>query len=452
LHHGDTPLRFGLALVAALCCVGLAWRESRRMAAIDFFHYWAVPQVLRTQNIANIYSLSGRQQIGAYLRDRAAAGRLDQRQGVAAEGSLKIDKGLLDTIATPFLFWVFDACSTGDYERDHFLFELVAFACFIGAILFLSRRFGHSWASALLMLALFTFLFEPFRSDLRVANVNRLQVAWLAALLALLGTSFSRGRWVGAGVLMGLGVLFKPNLCPAPVLVVVACLSRRAFGRSGLLIAGGVVGMLVGFLLPVMLFRNVGCWAQWMGVLPEVAQSQRRLVEGNFGLSSLLLRWLGVDASLPLLILTACMVLVAAWRGRHTPAGKKKSTNCEHSPMQDDGDWQHSLPVMLCLGPVLMLVSARLVWLHYYLLAVPLFLLVLQPAKGEATVREQISRRARRWTALLLFSLGGLTVLPYKVFLWPSVVNAILANLAAVAFGLACCRDLWCGRRPGQAH
>ena len=76
-----------------------------------------------------------------------------------------------------------------------------------------ARLAGLSWSAAALLVTLGVGWFAPALSDVRVGNVNRVQLGWLALYLGLASCRrLGGGRNVVAGLVLGLGVAFKPNL------------------------------------------------------------------------------------------------------------------------------------------------------------------------------------------------------------------------------------------------
>jgi hypothetical protein len=158
------------------------------------------------------------------------------------------------------------------------------------------------------------------------------------------------------------------DLLAAPFLVLAWTL-RGGFRRAARLVVGFAAGTLVAFFLPVLTFGDVACWSRWFAVLPALAASTYPVTVGNYALATLLLAPTGFDFSLSFLALgSLAFVGAVLWGQRRLGADPVASPALESQP------WFEA--AVLAIACATGLLGARLVWLHYFVLAIPLLVLV----------------------------------------------------------------------------
>ena len=430
------PLLLIALLIAASSLAG-RWQASGRVSGRDFLHYWAVPHVMSLQRLDNIYSVTGREEIDRVLMREAALPDISERQKVATAMSLRIDEGVIDTIATPFLFSVFGLFSSGDYERDYRIYAFVCLICYTLAIITLCRLFRYSTASTVLLLALLTAWFVPLDSDIRVANVNQLQLFLLTLFLWLQRPKTNLRRNLLSGVVLGLAIMFKPNVLIVPPFIIMAWLVDRYAVRA-LIVAGGMgIGMGLAFAASSLYFGGVAVWRDWFDILPSVLASTRVLEEGNYGLGPLISSMSGWDASAGILLLSVAAFLFVVWRGRRRSSGASGSGGSGSQARDDLMFW--SAVSGLSIGCAAMLLSAPLVWYHYYVLVIPLALYAFRPNNNsDKTDAEGSLVRVLALLAIVIF-----TPIPTALLLPSHTVTSVLLNLAVIGLGALGLYDLW---------
>jgi hypothetical protein len=369
-------------------------------SGIDFYQFWAVARAAAVAPELDIYDDVDRGRIGQRFLGQAEKNheRAERRFAAKPEDrALAKDLALatkrletarfrrrLDTVSTPFLYTCFRAFASGDYRRDESLFTLTCLTAGAAAVAALAFALGFGGLRALAAVAIFAFAFEPVTSDVRVGNVNLLQLGAIAA--ALLAGRLRAGRGVAggalAGVLWGLAVTFKPNVAFAVLLLGLGWLAERRLARS-LALAGGVLaGAAVGVLGGALTFGSLDVWSRWLAELPRLAERSYPLMRGNYGPAQLLLEQTGRELSglltAAFLLLAASAVVAGALRAR----GQARWQGAD-APFARD-------VARAGLGLAVWLLAAPLVWLHYYALVVPLGLVLLRPASGERGPRRPI--------------------------------------------------------------
>lgn len=409
-----------LIFLLASTGVSSAWRLGQSVAAIDYYRFWLMPQVVTRGESTDIYAANEGTRLGRLSLDRALAEPGAARQKAAAR--YRTD---LDIVATPFLFTVFWPLGTGSYERDYTLFQALSLAAGVSAIVSLARMLGYSWPAALAALALALWAFEPLRSDIRVGNVNQLQLAGLALYL-LLQRRGERAYDLLAGAWLGLLTLFKPNLGVVPAAVLCALLFENRLDRASRQLAGLVIGAAGALGASIAFFGSADVWWQWRRAVPLVV-ARMEISLGNYSLARLVADTVGIDLQWPLL--AACTVSIALLLWRSARARQPGPSD----PASNTRSFERTY-LAVALAAAASLLSAALVWLHYFTLLLPLALYALRPSPGSGA-----SVGASRLLAVLALAIlpGGL--LPALLGLnepVQSVVECTGASVILFACGL----------------
>lgn len=384
-------LAAAVALVAAALALAWAFLQGAAGSGIDFYCVWATARRVAEGGALDVYSAAGQREMGRRSAVEAAAPDAPTRLRVASATVLGANGGAMPVAGTPFLFAALRPFSRGGYEADYaayLLASLVALAASFGA---LARLAGWGWTGSLVAVALGLVLLEPAVSELRVANVNPflLAAAVLAALLERAGNEAPRSAV--QGFVLALAACFKPLLVPALLLFP---LGWRASGRGRRLVAfsgGALAAAAVALGASAALFGGLAPWGAWLRTLGALARPPYPVALGNVGLSSLLREALGADLALPLL-LGAGVLAVRAARGAGGERGPGEATAAGDSL---------TAATRLGAGTAVLLLSARLVWIHYYLLVIPLAAFALR--RG----REAPGEKGDRWLGVA--ALAGLS-------------------------------------------
>jgi hypothetical protein len=368
---GLAPLALLAVVLAALSC----FERAQRWAGIDFYQFWCVGQAAREFPGTNVYSERERASLGALFlrraREAAAAGAAQSPEApgdaLAARLAAAQAREVLETYSTPWLYTLFGACTSGDWGRDKARFQaLSTLALALGAA-WCARAAGAGAAGALLAAVLATALFAASDSCGRVGNVNRLQLGALALGHFLL-CGAARARTVAAGALLGALVAFKPNLALAVAALGLGWLAAGQFARAAWASLGLALGGLVAWAASCAWFGTWSAWAQWAGELPELMQRYESPIEkGNLSLLRAL-EALGPTLSgralAPVLLGLLALVLFVARRALadrlRSPGPGRARTEC----------------ALLALGAALSVLTVELAWLHYYVLVLPLLLML----------------------------------------------------------------------------
>lgn len=363
---GDPLLLLALAL--ALAGLAQTWSLGRRSPGLDFYHSWVVAKVAGRDDVASVYDQEARSRLGAEFVQRSFTDEDSERRRVAAA-----PWSVLTPTATPLLYVAHRPFAGGSYEQGYLTFQLVSLAGMTAGLVVLGRLLGHRPALALLVLALVTLSFQPLKADVRVGNVNQLQLGVIAGYLWLSARADSSRAQVAAGAVLALLVLFKPNLLAAVPLLLATWALRRRHRKLLWQATGLAAGVLVALALTTLTFRTPAAWAEWLAYLSSFPPEAIPLRYGNIGLARLARERLDVDASLPLAAAGMACALWCLWLGRGRAVASEPRTDA----IEEDA-------TALAAGCLVFLLSAPMVWLHYLLLAVPAAIVLLR-GDGRAT-------------------------------------------------------------------
>ncbi len=364
-----------LTLLAALLCLFSwieLWRLGEESPTIDFYRAWAMAQspsrYATPDESSNPYSEAAQEGLAEAMRRRVELAGHPPRLAAAVEAS-----DHLRLTATPFLYSVFGLISNQTYERDARLYRLACLASTMLAVGLLGKLWGYSPAGILLWLALLGQFFQPLRSDLRVGNVNQLQLAQLAVVLALLAwTDRRRAREAGratdllttaAGFTLALAVAFKPNVAFIVPLVLLLRCRRERMRELSFLFAGLFSGSVVAQAIGCLYFKSWSIWRHWFSALQGTPNAAMPARHGNFAPARLIADRFDLEVGSLLAVISGLLMVGVLAFARH---------RLEASQTAD--------AYAVGLGTLWFLIAAPLAWQHYFLLTVPLFMLLLGPA------------------------------------------------------------------------
>ena len=348
-----------IGALAVLYALVVTWRQNERAAGLDFYIYYVNSQLPARADVANIYAPEMQERVGEEYYARAQVGRSELRKYDATR------RRRLDNVSSPFLYttlrWV-----SRDYDRALWQYHVLVLVAFVAGVLLICRRVRLSWAAALFLLAALLLWYRGFEADLRVGNVNSLQLLTIGAML-----------WcppVLAGALLGLLVAFKPNLIVIGVLLAVA----HPWKRLRLELLGGSIGVAIAIVTAAINYGSFNVWVQWVTAANEFFHRLQTRAERNVAPALSLFQEHGTWLSYVIAAVLAAIVIFAIARAKQ----------------RDD-------VLITGLAILIYLISAPVVWLHYMVLVLPFAIALL---------------RASRWTAVV--SLAALAMIAEEPFEW----------------------------------
>jgi hypothetical protein len=378
-----------LLFLAVLCGLTAAWADNEYSAGFDFYQFWVVGQALGQPEVGNVYADAERRRIGATYLERARAGDTPRQLAVAEV------RPVLETYSTPFLYATFRFFSTGDYETDYRNYRLIQIVLLVAGLAIFCRALGYPLPALLAAVLVFAVWFKPVVSDMRVGNVNSIQLAVLAAWLGWRRRSSSPAADGVGGLILGLAVMFKPNLIFVPGLLVVFWLVHRRTETLAWHAVGGAVAVGLAAMLSTLSFGR-WAWGEWLAALQQLPNDIITVELGNFGLAPLIRDWLAFELALVLTLLFGALAVVGIVAGRRRASSRPEGGAPESGQL-------HGEAVVVAMGCLVMLLGSELVWLHYFVLAIPMLLVLFRPLAAARPSRSDVI--ARRILPAVVFPL-----------------------------------------------
>jgi len=364
----ENPWKF-LCFVLAAAAIIQAWENGGQVACMDYYQFWTIGQVFRQGHDTDLYSNEERQGLGEMMWQKVETriGTDANAQGASKHYQAGLKRQILETYSTPFLYSVFGICSTGEYDRDQDRFQLFSLICLVFGMAMLCQLSGYSPAASAIALVFFLAAFGPTASEVSVGNVNRIQIALIALFLWLQHRSDRPARYLAAGFVLGLTVLFKPNLLFMALTLILGWAFSKQSRKLLWDCAGMAAGVFAGFLFSTAYGGSWRHWLRWAAEMPRLMNEyQAPVIRGNFAFSKAIEESTGLDAAIviSLLVLASALFILRRF-------GKAGMNGL--SPIADMR--------LASLGCLVSLLAVRLAWLHYYLLAVVPILYLLRPAE-----------------------------------------------------------------------
>jgi len=265
-------------------------------------------------------------------------------------------------------------------EHAFVLWWGVSLFCFVAAVALLVRRYGQGSAW---LLPLWAVALAGLWDTLALGQI------YLPLVLATVGSwlLLERGRYVAAGVLMGVLIAVKPNFAVWPVVLLLAGHVRTPVTAA---LTAGLLSVI-----PVMTHGPL-IYRQWIELI--ASDSGRAAFLTNASIPGLALR---LDAGLVGMVLSIVLLTtLALWAVRQRPAPLRASA----------------------LGILGGIAASPIAWVHYTLFLLPVFF-------------------SRRWTPPVVAA-AALLVVPVHVVLrfldaplWQQVTAGSIYNWAVVLLG-----------------
>lgn len=398
-----TEIVLFLSLLLLTYTVWSVWfTVSTQSPTIDFFTFWTVPQSLSAHPAIDIYSLEGQHVLAADAATRAQLPSAPELQRRNTSAVLQLYNGRIDATGSPLFYTVIGMLSSGNYLTDQKRFLFLSLASLILSVLIVSRLLALTPVEVILLLAFLLRLHQPLLVDLRMGNVNQLQLLAITLFIFAL----ARSKPLLAGSIIGVATAFKPTTILVLALGLLLFLIDRNYRQTIRMLVGSAIAALASALLSGFYFGTSSVWFAFLHSLRNTLNGAAYSLEnGNFSLSVLLFGPTSrVSIIVPVVLLSAFLWLLIASRRRHTTATVSE---------QDTSRIRlHSAFCVVGGGCAIMLLSSPLAWIHYYLLLLPLSLYVISPACSagfpDFTENEWLSKVigiALRYAPLFVFSL-----------------------------------------------
>jgi hypothetical protein len=328
-----------------------------------------VGRALERLQLDNIYAPHARQEMEDLGREL-----LTSQPSERLRYSVEYRQHGVEAFSTPFLYAVVDRFASGQYDSDYDHFMDLCVAGLVFASLVMGWLLRFSVAETLLFVVVVLLWSEPLASDLRVGNVNQLQLAGVALYLVCLCRPESRLLEICAGLILGLLAAFKPTLGVIPLLLALAWVIDhrwRSLLHQGI---AAVAGLGIAFVVGCRFLHSWSAWWNWANALPELEKISDISVDtGNYSLAEVLREATGGAAAGIISLALLLLILGGAAAAFYLTRRRAPDTAA------DEATWIERDFLVTALGCALSVVALKLVWLHYYLLMLPLLLCVLRP-------------------------------------------------------------------------
>jgi len=247
-----------------LACLRSAWNTASTSHGLDFYQFWIGGQEAPHESDA-LWSGEASQRLGTKYYYRAVSGK-SERMYVVAQGRRD-----LELFSTPFLYTCFGLLPA-DYDRAYLIWSILGLASLVAAIALIARALRWPLPAFLFFLAFVLLLFQPLTSELRVENVNELQLMIIAAYFVTPPAI--------RGAILGIAIALKPNVAIALPLVAafdIAHDRRKLLPEMLGVAAGGAAAVVVSSAY----FRSATVWITWLRAARTLSQTIYARSTGN---------------------------------------------------------------------------------------------------------------------------------------------------------------------------
>ena len=215
---------------------------------------------------------------------------------------------------------------------------------------------------------------SAFHSDIRVANINSIQLGLLALVYYLLSRDTKTVYLLSATALIAMLAFLKLNLAPISLLLLGAWLIQGHRRKFLLGLVGMAVGALFAFGVTSLFFGDVGIWYEWLHPLFQMSKGVGPSTKGNINLLGSLVGDIGVTGKIALAFALCALILSFLWWGRR--AGRQTR---DQSPEACRERALIEYAQLIAMGCIVFMMVSHLVWLHYYVLAIPMLIVAFRP-------------------------------------------------------------------------
>lgn len=328
---------------------------------IDYFTAWSVPKALSVTKAADIYTPEDQKALGDVIRQLAESPTASLHQTSATKTIMELYDGRIDATGTPFIYALIGLSASGDYAKDRRNYIIICLICFMVSLLILCRLLKFSFIISLLMITFFVSAYAPIIADIKVGNVNQIQLFILTLFIWLTAKS---EHSLAAPVILGIGAMFKPTTAAVCLLSLLSPMIRREYRILIRRIFGIGIGAMLAFLISVIWFSSIRIWLHFFQSLPKTLNFSYPLAHGNFSFTKLIFDAFGKNMSLLVSGILIAAFSYAIWKSKNSDT--------------DDRNLTEGF-VISGIGIAIPLLSAGLIWVHYYILLIPLILFMMRP-------------------------------------------------------------------------
>lgn len=411
----------------------------------DYYLFRGVGEAVSSQRISNIYSDEGTAQVISHMVDRAS------RSGSALEKNavkvFEMDKtNTLRPTASPLLYAAVGILSTNSFDRDVLVFNIIMLASYLLSLLVLSKMLQLSAIWTAIVMLYFTALFNPYLVDTGSVNINQIQLLLITSII--LSLVYQKTFWCGFA-LAG-SVMLKLNVMDLFLVVLCYAIVRYNAKQLCRFSVGGVSAAILSIIAGSLYFNDKFIWVKFIESIPKTLAIMSLHFElENLGLISLLKYITSIDFTVLLKILfyvpLLYMVVSAIYCRKndscpgfahgHRLSAKIINSATNHEPVLEAF-------MVTGAGISIMLLSSGVVWMHYYILNIPLILLIIRLITA-ADLNGYFKY------GLILTIMGAHS---YFMTLFAGPVSRSIALNVSTVIMLAVCYALWSSMQVKHGH
>ena len=365
-EYFKNPLGLILASLVSLSLLG-AWQYTRDYPGVDYYVTWVASDAVSNNTRHDIYEETSQYRLTFEYRKKARDLDDAPKQLQAANYFEK-----LDFTATPFLYWVTGLLTTGSYVTDLAIWQALTLLLVTSSILVFCRLLGYSPTSSMVVLLPVLAWFMPLYSNLRVANVNGIQLGLITLIVYLLKRHAEGFSLFISGLLTGLLVMYKPNLAPVGLLFAGVWVVRQQYLKLSLAVSGMAAGAIVSVFVSSIWLGGTTTWLNWFNYIRQYMDGGLDERGGNYAIITQLFS----DASSLIQLVAAvflCLLCLAVfWWERRSDSDHDIHKNNEDREFIEN-------TTFIAMGCIITMLTSSMVWLHYYLLAIPMIIIALRP-------------------------------------------------------------------------
>lgn len=361
-------MKINILLIILLSCavISTSFYNFKDVPGIDFYQFWAVDkaQEISGHQVRNPYKEQVKYRaVLAYHAEHSSDTRLKK---------VSAFRKTLDLCATPLFYSLF-ALFPRDYSSAISIYQVIQIASFLISLIILGILYKERKSSFLILALVLLLFYRPLQSELRVVNVNTLQLAATTLLILFAEYICQANRRILAGnILLMCGLAFitlvKPNLVPVTLMLAMHVQARHGTRTFLISIISYVVSCGLLFLFTSHFFSSWTIWLDWYNFL--IGSDNTKLFypvsQGNYAPVLLLAEHLNISKSMAtasfsggLLLTVLCALVIQQARDGFS---KQQFFQSVLSPLQNPN-------LAVAIGIIVMLTLSPLVWFHYYVLS-----------------------------------------------------------------------------------
>jgi len=359
-------------LLAINKCINL----SQKTWGYDFYQFWIIGHYFEQVEKANIYHTNIQRKIEKFYHDNKF---LDKSQKIIISAKYREIKHI-EIFSTPLLYFFFDIISTGDYDYDIMIFQMISLSLYLLGIIICCYICHCSFKWYLFYLTLFTYNFIPLHSDIWMGNVNRFQFGLLMISIFIFQKQNSKTIYFLNGILLGFIILFKPNVVFIYFSLMLVWVISRQFRKIFIVNLGiGLITTII-FFLTNLYYNNFYIWLDWLVAISKLPDNIITLDQGNLSLLVLIKEFMPLNTNGFIIIFVSFMLLIYFFKRLMQP---ELTLNFKKSILLTSNKYHNERNIEISdfiYGALSMFILSKLVWHHYYILLIPFFIYTVNKA------------------------------------------------------------------------